>query len=143
MTNASIGFGSLLAIFDTDASPDAFVDIAEVTNISGPSLARDAVDATHMASDDGWREFIPGLKDAGEVSVEMNYIPGSSGDAYMRGTFDSQDAVQFRITEPNSPATTITFNAIVTAYELERPVDDKMVATATLKITGRVSYNGQ
>lgn len=140
-TQASIGHGALLAIMDLDQSPAAFVDIAEVLNISGPSLARDAVDATHTASTEGWREYIPGLKDAGEVSVEMNYIPGGSGDTYMRGTFDAETLTQFRISEPNSPATTITFNAIVTAYETERPVDDKMVATATLKISGKVTYD--
>lgn len=140
-TNAGIGFGALLAIFN-DGSPSGFQTIAEVTSISGPSLARDAVDATHTASEEGWREYIPGLKDAGEVSIEMNYIPGSFGDELMRATFDSDQPAQFRITEPNSPATVLTFYAIVTAYELERPNDDKMVATATLKITGKVTYNG-
>ena len=43
--------------------------LAEVKSIGGPSLSRDAVEATHTESPDDHAEFIPGLANGGEVSL--------------------------------------------------------------------------
>lgn len=139
-TQAMIGYGTLLEI--KTGSPPDYQEISEVVNISGPSGTRDAIDATHMQSPDMRREFIPGLIDEGEVSVELNHIPGSGADALLRAAFSARDRVWFRITEPGSPSVQVEFEAVVTAYSKERPVDGKMTASATFKISGKVLYNG-
>lgn len=140
-TEAKIGYGSLFEIHDGDD----YQKIGEITSITLPSLARDAVDATHTESEEGWREFIPGLKDAGEITVEMNFVAGSESDVLIRRQFDSDDLTQCRITVPSvgSPPEQLTFNAIVTGYEAEAPVDDKVTATVTLKVSGKVSYTSE
>lgn len=138
-TNAKIGHGSLFEIEDTTQSPVAFVKVAEVLNITPPALARDAIDATHTESTEGWREFIPGLKDGGEVSVEMNFIPGHASLDLILALF-SRDAGNFRITFPDSPATVWTFSAFITGFEPEAPLEDKMTATATFKLTGKPAF---
>ena len=141
-TTATIGFGVILAKGDA-ASPEVFTTIAEITDLSGPGLARDAVEATHTASTNRWREFLAGLKDGGEVSLTMNHLPNNATqDATSGGlvgefaTVDGDTVGNWKLTFPVSPAVSWTFPAILTAFEPATPIDDRMTATATFKIAG-------
>ena len=49
--------------------------VARLTNLTPPELSRDDIDVTDHDSPDGFREFVPGLKQAGEVALEGNLIP--------------------------------------------------------------------
>ncbi len=142
-TNATIGHGAKFAILDTTLSPPAYVDIAEVTNITPFNIARDAVEATHTQSPDRIREFIPGLVDYGEASIDINFVPGSSSDQRIRALFRSREAAQCQITFPTSPEQVLQFAAIITGYSPEAPLDDKLTATATFKISGRPTWVGE
>jgi predicted secreted protein len=146
-TLASIGHSNLFQIFDTDASPDVWVTVAEVRNITPPSFARDAQDATHTESTEAWREFIPGLKDAGEMSCELNLVPDSNTMDLILAQFDSDSLTQVRIlfadgvqTGPSPTCSRFTCNGIVTGFPLEAPMDDKMSATVTVKISGKPTF---
>ena len=44
--------------------------MAGLTSINGLELSADTIDVTTLDSDGGYREFIGGFKDAGEVSLE-------------------------------------------------------------------------
>ena len=138
-TLARIGFGTLFQIRDIAASPIAYVTVGEVTNITLPNLTRDAVDATHTESTGAWRESIPGLKDAGEVSIEMNYVHQSATDALIRAQFASNELTLCKILFDTSPEDGVSFSAIVTGYEVQAPLDDKVAATLTLKVSGQVT----
>lgn len=135
-TQARIGYGTLFKSGD-GGSPEAFTTLAEVTNITPPGMSRDTVDATHMESPDAWREFIAGLKDGGEVSVEMNFIANGNAAVMMAElSLDGPSAVKNRqCVFPNGSI--FAFAGILTGYEPEAPIDDKMVATATFKVTGK------
>jgi hypothetical protein len=85
-TGAMIGHGSQFMIGDGGA-PEVFTAVAEVKTITGPALVRDTPDATHMASPEKWREYIAGLRDAGEVSMTVNCIPGSAGELAILAAF--------------------------------------------------------
>ncbi|ORE90194.1 Major tail protein V [Stappia sp. 22II-S9-Z10] len=132
-TNASIGYNTLFGISDDEGS--TYDTLAEVTSVTPPGESIDIIDATHMLSPDQTREFIEGLKDPGETSIEMNFIPGAAnGDTLIRGLSGPQ---MCQITFPNGYKW--QFSAIKTGYEAEAPVDDKMTATLTMKVTASVS----
>jgi predicted secreted protein len=139
-TLARIGFGTVFQIRDLDASPVAYVTIGEVTNITLPAVSRDAVDATHTESTGGYREAIPGLKDNGEVTIEMNYVHQSASDVLIRAQFALDTLTQCKILFDTSPEDGVSFNAIVTGYEVAAPIEDKVSATLTLKVSGVVTY---
>lgn len=131
MTNAISGFGTQLKI-GTNV-------IAEVQDISGPSLSLETIDVTSFSSVDGWKEYIAGLLDAGEVSFEINYVPTESthknaagGLVYLLATRTRQ---QFHLMFPDNTAW--TFHAYVTSFEPSAPVADKLGASVTLKLTGK------
>jgi len=130
-TEASIGYGAEFEI-STDGG-DTWSGVGEVMSITPPSDAIDIIDATHMASPDRTREFITGLRDPGECSFEMNFVPGSAGDTLLQAVRDAAVRVSCRITYNN--AVIWTFSGILTGYEPTVPIDDKMTATVTFKVT--------
>lgn len=140
-TRANIGYG---ARFQTsnDSSPESFSDLVgvEITNITPPQPSRDSVDVSHELSPDSYREFIAGLTDAGEVSIEFNWTPQTAvtgiGSLYTELTLVSASATKTRrIVFPDGSS--MQFEAFLTGISPEIPLDDKMTATATFKVTGR------
>ena len=69
---------------------------------------RYTVDATHMASTDKWREFVGGLRDAGEVSITINFVPGGAGRGGIvhpaLAAADGMELQDRRVSERNPPA---------------------------------------
>lgn len=139
-TEADIGYGTLFQTADSN-SPGAWTIMAEVTNITPPNRSRDSIDASHEQSPDEYREFIPGMKDGGEVTLEMNFIPGGTSLAAISAEYDlvGQAAVKLRrITFRDGSY--CQFYAFITGDEPEAPLDDKMAMTATFKVTGKPTY---
>ncbi len=134
MTDAKIGYGSKYAIWDAGADPAAFVEVAEVINITPGEATADRVDATHMQSPGRRREYISGLIDSGEASFEINWIPGSDTDVMLRELFTSGDTVEHRITFPGG--VTVTYDASIIGFSKAIPLDDRMTATITVAISG-------
>lgn len=130
-TEAAIGHNTL---FQRDPGTGTYATLAEVTSITPPNLARDTIDATHMLSTSRYREFISGLRDGGEANIELNFVPGGSAMTALLVDWASNAAVPYKIVFPNSAAW--TFDAFVTAIGPEAPLDDKMTAAITFKITG-------
>jgi Lambda phage tail tube protein, TTP len=89
-----------------------------------------------------FRQFVPGLRDAGEIAGELNYVPNSPGMQLLLEALG--ELAQYKITEPNggSPLPTITAQAILTGFEIAGPVAEKMVASFTLKLTGQPVMTG-
>lgn len=136
-TNARIGYGTLFKS-GNGASPEVFATLAEVTNVTPPGFSRDTHDATHEESPEAWREFIAGLKDGGEISLEMNFIPGGSSSAAMVAELNlngPQATINRQIVFPDGSY--FACAAILTAWEPDAPIDDKMTGSATYKVTGK------
>lgn len=132
-------FGTLLQIGD-GGSPENFTTIAEVANISGPGLSLDAIDVTHHSSTGGWREFVGGLLDGGVVSLDINYDPTDGTHDASTGLIADMVARtvrNFQLVFPDTANTTWSFSALVTGFEPSEPVDNKLAASVTLKISGQ------
>ena len=125
-TNVGIGYQMTFGIFNGVS----YVPVAEVTMATPPQYSRDAIEATHMGSPNAFREYIPGLLDAGEATIEINYVPAAVDPIL---TAMRAGLGQFRITYPNG--TTSTFSGIITAYTPETPMDGKLAATITIKVS--------
>lgn len=76
-TTATHAHGTQLQMSDGD-TPPVFTTIAQITNISGPNISVDTVDVTSMDSVGGWKEFIAGMIDGGEVSIEAFLVADAS-----------------------------------------------------------------
>lgn len=50
-----------------------YTSIPEAKGIGVPAVKSEYQDVTNLDSEDGFREFIKGLKDAGEITIPMGY----------------------------------------------------------------------
>lgn len=129
-TNAKIGYGTTL-------SRGGNV-IAEITSITPPNLSADSIDVTTMDSANGYKEFIQGLRDGGECSLEGKFYPGdTNGQIGLLTDFNAGTLQTFVITFPTSMGATWTFTGIVTGFEGDIPMDDAVGFAATIKISGK------
>lgn len=128
------GFGTLLKRGD-GGTPEVFTAIADATGISGPGLSRETIDVTSHGSPDQWMEFAGGLKDGGEVSVDVNYQPALHDT--LVDDFDDDAPRNYQIVFPDEDETTWGIKAIMTGFEPDAPYDDKLSASLTFKVTGK------
>lgn len=132
------GFGTQLKRATTLSPGTTYEVIANVTNIQGPQRKRETIDVTAHDSPDQWMEFIGGLKDGGEVSLDINYDPAEATHD-LDDDFDDDVARNYQVVilPGTEDEYTWSVKAIMTGLEDEFPYDDKMARTMTLKITGK------
>lgn len=135
-SNAFAGVGTLFKRGD-GASNEVFSTIAEVNSITGPNKSRDTIDVTSLDSTGGYREFIAGFRDSGEVTLSMNFTRDGFTD--MNDDFESSALVNYQIELPDTGATTFDFAGLVTAISDSIPTDDKVTMEVTIKISGQVT----
>jgi predicted secreted protein len=117
-------------------SGSAWVTLAEVNSISGPTMTRSFIDVTSLDSTGGYREFITGFRDAGTIALKMNFTRASYHA--MKTDFESPVAQNYQIVLPDTEHTAFEFEGLVTEIPLTIPTDDKITADVTIKITGDV-----
>lgn len=138
-SNAFSGVGTLFKRGVAQSSGTSFAVLAEVNSISGPSMSRDTIDVTSLDSTGGYREFIGGFRDAGAVSLSMNFTLATYDDILI--DFQASTSRLYQIVLPDTNNTTFEFSAWVTELSMEVPMDDKVTASVTLKIDGAITMS--
>lgn len=112
-------------------------EIAEVMSVGGPGLQKDTVEVTHLRSPNRAKEFISSLRDFGEVTLELNYIPTNASHQALTDAYLSDDVQSAKVEFPDT--TTIgPFSCHVTAFSPNAAKDAQLTASVTLKLTGHV-----
>lgn len=132
------GFGTLFKRATTITPGTTFETIADVTNIGGPARTRETIDVTSHNSPGQWMEFIGGLKDGGEISLDINYDPAELTHD-IDDDFDDTEARNYRIVilPGTDDEYTWSIKGIMTELSDEFPYDDKMSRSMTIKVTGK------
>jgi len=137
---ADLGFGVLLKVGD-GATAEAFTTVAELIGLSGPGLSMDTVESTHTESAGANKEYIAGLKDAGEISADFNFLPANATHQGLITDQENRTLRNFQIVWPDTAGTTWSFSAFVTNYEPASPIEDRMTSSVTLKISGAPTFS--
>jgi len=125
------------------ASPEVFTTIAQVVGLGGPSISLDPLDVTNHSSVEGWKEFVGGLLDGGELTLEINFDPADGTHDSTTGLIkDMTDRTvrNFQLVFSDTANTTWTIPALVTGFEPAAPVDGKLSASVTLKVSGKPTF---
>lgn len=130
-TDASIGYGTIFRW--------AGVQVAEVFDLKPPELSRTIVDVTHYQSPNRWMEFIKGLKDGGSLTIQLNWdFDDPTHDAATGILSDFADDSSIAMGEIEFPdGTTWSAPMIVEKFAGAVPINDRNVATVTVKIAGQ------
>ena len=139
MTDAFAGAGSVFKRSVGDSSSASFLTLAEVVGISGPDASVTMIDVTPINQANFAREFVAGVIDYGEVTLEMNF----TRDTYLIMKSDMEDRVRKRsqIVLSDAGATTLEFWSLVSALGMATPLDDKVSASVTIKVSGKVDVS--
>ena len=110
---------------------------AEVMSINGNDISRPSIDSSHLGTT-GARTFLPGdLVDNGSVELEINFDPDEQPP--IAGAAETI-TVTFPTPPGGSTPADAEFSGFVTNWSWGVPLEDKMTATITLKISGAIAW---
>lgn len=139
MTAANIVHGSTVE-WGTDGS--TYTTITETKTLLIPTTEVEYLDATNLDSANGFREYIPGLKDAGEITVGCNYTPAIYALAQQYRSDGT--LIYLRTTLPLFTGQTggdvFTFRAYVTPALEQTAVGEIIMLNLGFRISGAVTY---
>lgn len=145
-TGATIGYGSLLQRGD-ELSPQTFTTIAEVKSIGEFGSERELLDVANFDSENGFREYILGLKDGVELTGTANFLPNNATQNSTTGIIDGHndgDAKDFRLKlrDPNtfSAVGTFNFSGLIRSWRVPIDVATVKELNFSIKITGPITY---
>lgn len=140
------------------ASPEIYAPIANVGDLSGPSMSATVVDVTSHSTGNPWREKLCTLLDSGDFTLPLYYIPdsegpitpaGAGGPPYPHGNTGGLEAlftgrglttpgnpVPFAIQYPNAAQTTDYFQGFVSKFSKKAAVAGVEQAEVTITLTG-------
>lgn len=110
--------------------------IGSLTNIGGPEPTADILDVTTLDSEDGYKEFIGGLIDGGEVSVDGYLKDKGTDEATLVGYIGTEK--ECSITFPKGAEW--SFDAIVTSFSTTAEKEDLVSFSMSLKVTGKPTF---
>lgn len=135
---AKRALGTKLKIDKTPAP----VVVAGLTSIGGLELSADTIDVTTLDSDGGYREFIGGFKDGGEVPVEGYFDPTTGkGQKELYDLFESGAVQDFIIEFPAALGASWEFGGVVTGISTSADLEDPLSFSATIKVSGAPTLN--
>lgn len=113
------------------------VPIAELKALKPAGITSDLLDVTNHDSTGGFKEYIIGLSDGGEVTMSGNYLPGSASQAALVAANLNHTTDAYTIVFPDGASTTWSFNGLVRSFEPQSNYDGILSFNATVKITGQ------
>jgi predicted secreted protein len=118
--------------------------LANVTNVSGLDSDVEEIDVTSHDSSGAYREMVASFIDAGEVQIDLNFDPNaathratSPGIMWLR---DQRLTVPWKVKFPGTPSHSVSFMGFVKSIPFDAPFDDKLSATATIRVSGSATW---
>lgn len=118
------------------ATPGTYTAVPGVVSIDGPSGSGQEIDVSDLDSEA--REYIQGLPDEGNITLEMNYIPGTTEQERLRAARAAREKLNFRIAFNTTPESGQEFEGYVVEFSHSAGVDAALKASVTIRITGPV-----
>ncbi|MFD7429056.1 phage tail tube protein [Streptomyces sp. NPDC059818] len=128
------GFGTVLKRGDGE-TPEVFTAIANLTNVDDGGRTRNTIDVTAHDSPNQYMEFVGGLIDPGEVTIDINYDPAVHD--VLEADLEDVDPRNYQIVFPDTAATTFSFAGVMTGFSKSAPYDDKLSGSLTFKVSGK------
>lgn len=136
MSSAVQTQGTVFKVGD-GGSPEIFNAVAEVVDFDGPGGTAAEIDVTNLGSTA--KEYILGLKDEGDFSLTVNFIPGDAQQTRLFTLRDTRASANFKLVLYDGASTTFSFAGYVKQFSITGKADDKVVGKIALRITGAVT----
>jgi len=130
------GYHSILTVTTTTGA----AEVGQIRSISGPGVSGNDVDTTTLDSSSGFRTFVGGLLDPGEVTFSTVYDPAAIAHKRLAFYMGQRSQKTFIVYHGSSAGDTDEFIAHVKGMSREIPLDDLITCDFTLKVTGKPAY---
>lgn len=139
MSGESIGWGGEFHLHNGST----LVELANVDSITPPEDTADEHEVSNLKSSNRYKEFIVGMIDPGEVTVEGFHVPNSTTDQLCLAAKAAGDARACKIVYPDTDGTALrqyTFSGIVKSYRTSALTpNDPMRFTLVIRVTGAIT----
>lgn len=138
-----LGYSTARQTLDLTTAPTEWDYIGELTNIGGPSITVNPIDVTSHDSADAYNEFVAGLIDGGDVTLDGNLVSAAAGNEMVDLSNERIVAcfyVKFPTTGTSTSAVSYDswlFTGIANAFETDAPHDGKIGFSAGIKLSGK------
>ena len=113
------------------------VSVGRLTSVGEIQSDSEAVDVTTLESAGGYREYIQGFRDAGEVELSGFHDAQDAGQTALRAAYDSGEIGAFEVDFPDGSK--VDFSGFVKGHTVgSAEVDGAIGFGAVLRITGAV-----
>lgn len=115
---------------------ETFTKVAEITSFTGPTQSSKEIDVTSVDSDAA--EFIAGIKDSGEMSIEGNFVGNDTAQQGLEADLANRVVrnFKFKLNDHLTTPTTISFAAFVKSHSIKGGVNAKIDFSCALRISG-------
>ena len=111
--------------------------VGGLTSIGGVEVSAETTDVTALDNTTGYKEYLGGFKDGGEVPLEGFLDGEDAGQDAMYAAMEDQEIHQFSIIFPAAIGKTWTFPGVVTKFATSVAVNDGVKYSASVKVTGK------
>lgn len=137
-------------VMTTDAVAASFAltvytPIGEVVDFDGPGGSSAVIDRTHLRSTA--KEKLMGLPDEGQFTFNLNHVPSDAGQVAFKTARKGRTEEAFALVFADETDTTVanwaTFAGFALSYKVSGGVEAKVGASATIEITGSVTWSDE
>jgi hypothetical protein len=112
-------------------------EIEEVLSVSELGTTNSLLDVTNFQSDPGRMEYIAGLSDGSEISIECNRVPAGTGQVALKAAVLAQGTEEFTLVY--NAVTTYTFNAVCMSEVLNPSISEQNKVSFSIKVSGDIT----
>jgi predicted secreted protein len=130
--------GASAALTGGTDNAEVFTLVPGVLDLAGPNESQDMIDVTSQDSTNQYREKLPGLRDGGKITGDMNWLPSNAVHQGMREDFSNQTLRNWKILfRDNSYA---IVSAYVESLEVTAGIGNQLKRSFTLDISGEPEF---
>ena len=111
--------------------------VGGLSSIGGVEVSSETTDVTALDNTTGYKEYLGGFKDGGEVPLE-GFLDGTDkGQEAMYTAMEEQKEHDFSIVFPEAIGKTWKFKGIVTKFATSAAVGDAVKFSSSIKVSGK------
>lgn len=124
---------------------EGYLEVGEVTNFDGPGGSATVIDRSHLTSTA--REKLMGLPDEGQITFQLNFVPGNPGQVAFRKARKARSQQRFTLVFGNGtdaePSDWMRLYGFAMEFSVSGAVDDKVNGNATIEVDGEVEWSDE
>ena len=116
-----------------------FEDVAQVASITPPQPSREVVEVDDLNPPDDIKKKLPGIIDAGEVTLRLNFDPDNTGHTTLEQDFYAGTITQYRIVLPSNDGW--TFSGFISGWAPQELAEgDVIQVEVTFTVTSKPEF---